>query len=137
MTVSPVTALRKAVRSVLAADTALATKLLNQPVHDEAPRGAPTPYLTFGDVTVGDWSTSTDKGAEQFLVVHAWSTQHGVSEAIGIAADVVRLLNDSNLSLEGHYLVNMRLLALETRRESNGRFARASARFRVVTEQNL
>lgn len=134
MTTSPVLALRKAIRDAIAANAALSGRISNQPVHDEAPRGANAPYITFGDVMVRDWSTSTDKGAEQFVTLHVWSTQPGVSEAVSIAGDVTRLLDDAALSLASHHLVNLKLVSIESRRENSGRFGRASLRFRAITE---
>ncbi len=134
MTTSPIIALRKAIRAAVAANAALASRLANQPVHDEAPRSAQTPYLTFGDVMVRDWSTSTDVGAEQILSLHVWSSQPGVGEAVSIAGDVTRLLDNAALSLSSHHLVTLKLVSIETRRENDGRFGRASMRFRAVTE---
>ena len=43
---------------------------------------------------------------------------------------------DANLALESHRLVSLRFISLETRRDNNGRFARASLRFRALTEPN-
>ena len=134
MSASPVIALRKAVRAVLLADAALLAALGGPSVYDEAPREAGPPYIAYGDSLARDWSTASDRGAEQFLVVEVWSVQRGLREALDLAARVTALLDDQALALEGHRLVNLRLVAMETRRELNGRFVRASMRFRAVTE---
>ena len=131
---SPVIALRKAIRLQLTGDAALVAKLGGPNVFDEAPREAIPPYVAFGDSSLRDLSTSTDRSAEQFAVLNVWSLQRGLREALDIADRVAALLDDAALALDGHRLVNLRLVSLETKREGSGRFARASLRFRAVTE---
>ena len=134
MTASAIVALRKAVHAKLAGDAALSGLLGGARVYDEAPRAAEPPYLTFGDLRSRDWSTQGGHGGEHFLVVDVWSQQRGQREALAVAARVQDLLDDAALSLEGHALVNFRYQQLETRRENQGRYTRASLRFRAVTE---
>ena len=134
MSGSPVVALRKAIRLALLANGPLVARLGGANVFDEAPREAIPPYVAYGDSLARDWSTATDRGTEQFLVVNVWSIQRGLREALDIADMIAGLLDDQPLALTGHHLVNLRLVALETRREANGRFARASLRLRAVTE---
>ena len=67
-------------------------------------------------------------------MVEVWSIQRGLREALDLAARVIALLDDQPLALEGHRLVNLRLVQMETRRELNGRLVRASIRLRAVTE---
>ena len=134
MSASPVIALRKAVRAILLADGGLASALGGPAIFDEAPREANPPYVVYGDSQTRDWSTISDHGTEQFLVIDVWSLQRGMREALDIAARVTGLLDDQPLVLEGHHLVNFRLVAMETKREANGRFVRASLRFRAATE---
>ena len=92
------------------------------------------PYLQFGDVSSRDWSTTSDAGAEHVLHLHVWSMQQGLKEALEIAADAQRILDDSALTLGGHRLVSIQYVSTESRREQSGRFARISLRFRAVTE---
>ena len=134
MSLSPVIALRKAIRAQLAADAVLVAKLGGANIFDEAPREATPPYVVFGDATARDWSSSTDRGTEQFAVLDVWSLQRGVREALDIADRVAAVLDDAALALDSHHLVNLRLVSQETKREASGRFARASLRFRAVTE---
>jgi hypothetical protein len=135
MSTSPIVALRKAIRAALIADPALSGLLGGAFVFDEAPRGAALPYVAFGDSQTRDWSTATDRGIEQFLPLNIWSQQRGLAEALTIAARVTDLLDDAALALDGWRLVNLRLVASETKREANGRLARASLRFRAAMEQ--
>jgi hypothetical protein len=134
MTISSATALREAIRTRLMGDPALAQLPGGGLVRDEAPRGAVTPYMTFGKIISRDWSTCTETGAEHFVLIEVWSSQPGVAEAVRLAGEVTRLLHDAVLVLADHNLVSIRLTSVETRREGNGRFARATLRFRAVTE---
>ena len=131
---SPVLDLRQAIRTTLLARSELVAALGGPRVYDEVPRGIEPPYIAFGDVQVRDWSTVTDQGCEQFLVLNAWSTQPGTREALAFASQVAAATNGAALTLTDHHLVNLRVVSLETRRENNGRFARASVRLRAVTE---
>ena len=134
MTNSSIVALRKSIHSFLIADAAL-TEMLNGPrIYDEAPRGTEPPYVTFGDARSRDWSTATDRGEEHFVQLDVWSAQRGARQALAVATRVQDLLDDGNLSLDNHTLVNLRFQQIDTRRENQGRFVRASLRFRAVTE---
>lgn len=134
MTASSVASLRKAIRNALIADTAF-TGLLGGPrVYDEAPRGTQPPYVTFGDARTRDWSTASDRGAEHFIVLDVWTLQRGERQSLIIAARAQDILHDAPLILDNHRLVNLRFSQVETRRDNQGRFSRASLRFRAVTE---
>jgi hypothetical protein len=74
------------------------------------------------------------RGAEQFLTLSVISTQRGVREALDIAQMIAGLLDEAPLALVGHTLIDLRFLAIETKREQNGRFARVNLRFRATTE---
>ncbi|HEY8125327.1 MAG TPA: DUF3168 domain-containing protein [Methylocystis sp.] len=133
MSVSPVVALRKAIRAYLLADAgfvaALGTKL-----YDEAPRGAEPPYALFGETQLRDWSADLSPGAEQLFTISVTSTMRGLSEALELAQRIADLLDEAALNLQHHRLVDLRFLSMETRREQNGRFARVNLRFRATTE---
>lgn len=134
MSASPVVALRKAIIARLSTDAALLAALSGAKIYDEAPRAIEPPYLLFADTQMRDWSTPESQGAEQFSTLSVISTQRGSREALDIAQRVVELLNEASLAVEGHHLVDLRHLALETRREHNGRLARVNLRFRATTE---
>ena len=123
-------ALRKAIRASLSARPDLA----GVRIYDEAPRGASLPYITFGDAQWRDWSTSSDRGAELVVVLDVWTDDRGLRQALEIADRVAACLDAAPLDLEGHRLIDIRLDALDTRREGNGRWSRASLRFRAITE---
>ncbi|HMN72454.1 MAG TPA: DUF3168 domain-containing protein [Rhodoblastus sp.] len=133
---SPVLALRRAILAALAADAPLRALLDGAHVYDEAPPGAPTPRIAFADAQSRDWSAQSSHGAEQILVLTVWSGARGTREALDIADRVVALLDEAALTLVGHRLIDLRFVALATKREQNGRYARADIRFRATTEAN-
>jgi predicted oxidoreductase len=135
MSTSAVSALRKAVHAKLAAASALVAALGGTKIFDESPRNVDTPYLIFADTQMRDWSSSLSRGAEHVFVIAVWSAERGTREAIEIGNSVIDLLDDALLDLDGHKLVNLRFVQLETKREGNGRFARVNLRFRAVTEE--
>jgi hypothetical protein len=134
MSASPVMALRKAVRARLLADPALVAALGGQKLFDEAPRGADPPYALFAETQMRDWSADLCRGAEHFFTLALVSTQRGLSGALAAAQRIVDLLDDPALSLEGHRLVNLGFVSMETKRDQSGRFARVDVRFRATTE---
>jgi Protein of unknown function (DUF3168) len=134
MSDSPVLALREAIRAHLIADATLLATLGEAKVYDEAPRGVSPPYVLFADTQMRDWSGATARGAEQFLTLAVVTTQHGLASALGAAQQIVALLDEAPLALEGHGLVDLRFVSLDTRRDQSGRFARVSLLFRATTE---
>ena len=131
---SPVIALRRAIRNALGADAQFVAALGGAKIYDEAPTGVALPYAAFTDVQWRDWSAQLSPGAEQIIVLTIWSGQHGTREALEIASRAISLLDEAALTLESHRLVDLRFVSLETKREQNGRLARASIRLRAVTE---
>ncbi len=134
MSVSPVIALRRAVRAALLADADLVAALGGPHVFDEAPPRQRAPYVAFADASARDWSSCLSSGDEQMFVLGIWSGARGVRESLEIAARIVALLAEAELPLIGHRLIDLSYVATATRRESAGRFARAEIRFRATTE---
>lgn len=134
MTISPIIALRKAIRARLSADSALVAALGAAKLYDEAPRGAAAPYVLLSEAKLRDWSASDSRGAEQLLTITVISIERGVAEALTLGERIVALLDEAPLTLEGHILIDLRHQSSETRREQNGRFARVDLRFRATTE---
>ncbi|MBG0794385.1 DUF3168 domain-containing protein [Methylocystis sp. H62] len=133
MSVSPVIALRKAIRAYLLADAGFAAAF-GQKLYDEAPHGTEPPYALFGEAQLRDWSADLSPGAEQLFTIGVTSTTRGLSEALELAQRIADLIDESPLNLQDHRLIDLRFLSMETRREQNGRFARVNLRFRATTE---
>lgn len=134
MSSSPVIELRKAILARARADAELIAILGGEKLFDEAPRGVEPPYAVFAETQMRDWSADLSRGAEQFLTLAVVSTMRGLKEALDIAHRLVELLDDAPLALQGHALVDLRFVAMETKRDQSGRFGRVSLRFRATTE---
>lgn len=134
MSASPVIALRKAIRGRLLADAALVATLGGSRIYEEAPQGAAAPYALFLDTQMRDWSGALSRGAEHFLTIAVISTQRGLGSALGAAQQIADLLDEAALTLEGHRLIDLRFVSLETKRDASGRFARVAIQFRATTE---
>lgn len=130
-----VLALRSAIRAALVADPALVEALGGPHVYDDAPRDLAPPYVTFGATRLRDWSTSSDRGAEQHVELDVWGGADTMRPALNAASAIVHALDDATLVLNGHRLVDLRFASLETRRERNGRMIRVAMRFRALTEE--
>jgi hypothetical protein len=134
MSASAIIALRKAIRARLLGDAALVGALGGSKVFDEAPRSADPPYALFAETQLRDLSADLSRGAEQFFTLAVVSTARGLSGAPEISHRLITLLDEAPLALEGHALVDLRFVSLETRRDPGGRFARVNLRFRAATE---
>lgn len=134
MSASSIVALRAAMRAAIAGDAAIVASLGGAKIYDEAPRSIAPPYVLFSDTQARDWSSDLSPGAEQFLVISIVSTHRGAAEGLGVAQQLVTLLDQAPLALQDHRLIDLRYVSMETRREQQGRFARVNLRFRAVTE---
>ena len=135
MSVRAELALRRAIRSAALDDAALAAAT-NASFFDGAPRDAVFPFVTFGDVSLRDWSTASDRGLEHQLTLEIWSQQPGHAEVLKLADRLQTFLQTASLTLQGFQLIDLRFLGFEARRESNGRFAKGRLRFRAITEDS-
>jgi hypothetical protein len=128
-------ALRSAIRRAALNDPAVAAAV-NSSFYDGATRDAVFPFITFGDVSLRDWSTGSDRGLEHQFTLEIWSMQPGNGEVLKLADLVQTFLQSASLSLQGFVLVDLRFVWFEARRESNGRFAKGRMRFRAITEES-
>ena len=135
MSVKAELALRSAIRSAALNNQALAAAV-NGSFYDGAPRDAVFPFVTFGDVSLRDWSTGSDRGLEHQLTLEIWSLQPGHGEVLKLADQLQSFLQSASLTLQGFQLIDLRFLGFEARREANGRFAKGRLRFRAITEES-
>ncbi len=133
--ISPVVALRHAMRERLLADAELVSALGAARIHDVAPRQTAAPWIAFGETRLRDWSTSSGRGVEALLDIDVVSDQPGAREGLQLAEQVTRLLDDAALSPGGWRLVRLALVATDARRSDQGRFARVALRFRALIEE--
>ncbi len=135
MSVKAELALRSAIRSAALNNPSVAAAV-NASFYDGAPRDAAYPFVCFGDVSLRDWSTGSDRGLEHQFTLEIWSTQPGHGEVLKLADLLQTFLQSAILSLQGFQLVDLRFLWFEARREMNGRFAKGRMRFRAITEES-
>lgn len=131
---SPVVALRKAMRERLLAEATLSTQI-GARVFDVAPREATAPWIGFGETKLRDWSSSSGRGVECLAELVVVSAEPGSREALEIAEQATRLLDDAALTLSGWRLVRLACVATDARRIDKDRFARVALRFRALIEQ--
>jgi hypothetical protein len=81
-----------------------------------------------------DWSTGTESGAEHILLLHVWSRYAGKHEAYEIADAIREVLDDAELSLDDHRLINLTHQYSDLKRDPDGETYHGVLRFRAVTE---
>lgn len=131
---SSIIALRKGLRAMLLANSELATALGGSKIYDEAPAGAARPYMTFGETQSRDWSGVCLDGDEHIFELIVWTNEHGLRQALDIAATAAGVLKTATPTIIGFQLVDLSVQGVSTRRDKDGRFARAHLRCRAVTE---
>lgn len=131
---NPSWALQKSIVSTLSSSPDLQSVLGSQGIYDDTPQNASFPYLTLGQSTSLDWSTSTEDGQEHLVTLHVWSRGNGKKEAYSIINLVRDILNKTDLELEDHYLVNLVHEFSEARMDQANRAFHGVVRFRAVTE---
>ncbi|MCB1453549.1 MAG: DUF3168 domain-containing protein [Rhizobiaceae bacterium] len=131
---APAAEVQKAIHAALSGDAGVLALLGGARVYDHAPPNVPFPYITFGRTSIYDWSTGTESGTEQLLTLHVWSKGKGKKEAHALVDAVGERLNDADLALDGHELVNLRLEFSEVRFDEDQSVHHGLLRFRAVTE---
>ncbi len=127
-------ALQQSVFATLAADTQITTMLGASRIFDDVPQKSSFPYVTLGQSSVRDWSTSTERGDEHILTLHVWSRADGRKETHEIMGAIKSALHDRALSLSGHRLINLRHEFSDARRDPEGDIYHGIVRLRAVTE---
>ena len=127
-------ALQQAIFTTLTSQPALTTLLGGQRVYDDTPQPVVFPYITFGQSTLREASTSVAAGDEHIVTLHVWSRAHGRKQAQTIV-DLLRIaLHDQPLPLIDHHLVNLRHEYSDCRRDPDGETIHGTVRLRAVTE---
>jgi hypothetical protein len=81
-----------------------------------------------------DWSTGAEDGNEHNLTLHIWSRADSALEVYEITQLVRDMLNDQVLSLDDHYLINIRHEFSQARIDPDGETLHGIVRYRAVTE---
>jgi hypothetical protein len=127
-------ALQRSIYQALAGSPELTTLLGGARIYSDAPPAAQFPFITLGQTVDLDWSTGTEDGTEHSLTLHVWSRASGSIEVHEIIQVIRMLLHNQALSLEDHYLVNLRHEFTEARLDPDGETLHGIVRYRAVTE---
>ena len=127
-------ALQQAIYATLTQAAPLTALLGGPRIYDDTPQPVVFPYVTFGQSTVREASTSTEPGDEHIVTLHVWSRAHGRSETHAIIEVLRSSLHDKPLTLTGHHLVNLRHEFSEARRDPDGETIHGIVRLRAATE---
>jgi len=126
--------LQKAIYELLSTDPSVLNILGAPRIYDHVPRNAGYPHVVFGEGRSRDWSTATEDGDEHVVTMRVWSEGSGKRENAEIIAVIRSVLNASELTVDGHHLVNLRHEASEIQRHGDGDVWRGLIRYRAVTE---
>jgi len=108
----------------------------NVPVFDDVPEGTEYPYVVIGEETAANNGTKTLDGIEHTLTIHAWSRYRGRREIKEIMQSVYENLHNTDISVTGASLVNIRQEFNTTLAETDGITRHGVMRFRAVVFDN-
>ena len=124
-------ALQSTIYSTLNNDNTL-TSTLGAGVFDEDTEGTTYPFVAIGEDTVTDFGTKTEDGGQFTINIHVWSQYTGSKETKNIMDRIHDLLHDSNLSVTGFNLVNLRFEFSDILRDPDGITRHGVMRFRAI-----
>lgn len=108
----------------------------NVSVFDDVPEGTPYPYVVIGEETAANNGTKTLDGVEHTLTIHAWSQYRGRREIKEIMQSIYENLHNTDISIAGASLVNIRQEFNTTLSETDGITRHGVMRFRAVVFDN-
>lgn len=126
-------ALQIAMRDALLTHAPLTELLGGGHVFDELPRGVQEPYVAFAGIETRDWSVQGQKAHEHFISLEVKTKSRSRALAQDIVGEIETALDNVDLAMPGHALVNLRL-TFWTVAKSNEAFG-AVVKFRAATEE--
>ena len=124
-------ALQTAIYSTLSNDNTL-TSTLGAGVYDDVLEGGTFPYVELGNETALDYSTKNVVGSEYTITLHIWSQYAGSKETKDIMDRIHDLLHDSNITVTGFNLINLRFEFSDIMRDPDGKTRHGVMRFRAI-----
>jgi hypothetical protein len=124
-------ALQTTIYSTLSSDNTL-TSTLSAGVYDEVTEGATYPFVSLGEETAIDYGTKDTNGGETTINIHIWSQYKGAKETKQIMDRIHDLLHDSNLTVTGFNLINLRFEFSDILRDPDGVTRHGVMRFRAI-----
>lgn len=125
---------QSAMRGELLARAALRTLLGGAHIFDEVPRGANAPYVSFAGLETRDWSVADQKAHEHFITLETITNSRGRGAAQNIADEIEATLDNATLILDGHKLINLRIIFTNVSRSNKTENFGVIQRFRAATE---
>lgn len=104
-------------------------------VHDLVPEGAAYPYVVIGEATDTPDNAHDRYGHDSTVTLHVWSTYHGTTEALGIAGELIGLLDHQPLVVDGFDTVAVRHRQTVVMRDPDADLRHVVVRFAITTEQ--
>ncbi len=126
-------ALQIAMREALLTHAPLLALLGGGHVFDELPRGTQEPYIAFAGIETRDWSVQGQKAHEHFISLEVKTKSRSRALAQDIVGEIETALDNADLTLPDHALINLRLV-FWTVAKSNETFG-ALVKFRAATEE--
>ena len=127
--------LQKSIFDVINNDSTI-TSTYGANVYDFVPDNSAFPYVKIGEETSVDNGAKTLQGNEHTLVIHIFSQYRGSKEVKNIMARIYALLHESNLSVTGASLVNLRFEFSDVIKENDGLTMHGLQRFRAIVFDN-
>ena len=109
------------------ARTSITTK-----VFDDVPEGTAYPYVIIGEETATNFGTKDKDANEHTLTIHVWSQYRGRKEIKNIMSQIYTILHNTDITVSGASLVNIRHEFEQTLLEADGITRHGVMRFRVV-----
>jgi hypothetical protein len=133
--------LQEGVFQLLSADPGVAAhvggRIYDAPLPVEAEDEPDGIYVTLGDETVRDWSTSTDHGAQHLLTIAVHAPRRGFAEAKQAAGAISDALLSGMIAMTRGRVVQVRFITARTRREEGDALRRIELRFRATVEDTV
>lgn len=108
------------------------TSTLSCGVYDEVIEGNSYPFITLGEENSLDYSTKDLDGTDVTINLHIWSRYKGSKETKEIMDKIHDLLHNSNLSVSGFNLINLRFEFSDILRDPDGVTRHGVMRFRAI-----
>jgi hypothetical protein len=131
-TTDPVWEMQKAVYTALSGDATLTAMISG--VFSHVPQDTAFPYIKFDNIIAKDWSTKSNLGIQATLPIHIFSRGRGDKEALNIAAEVKRVLDDAGLSMTGCTMVSLKFSDVKVSELSDGVTWQAVTGFRAMVQ---
>ena len=109
------------------AGTSITTK-----VFDDVPEGTAYPYVIIGEETATNFGTKDKDANEHTLTIHVWSQYRGRKEIKNIMSQIYTILHNTDITVSGASLVNIRHEFEQTLLEADGITRHGVMRIRVV-----